>query len=145
MTSRNITTVRTKWTLQDKKNPNAPPCVRFLLCPIHTTLCWLSYRDMLTTHWVTLLVSSPISLSVFMCGSLSCHESQFFELHECTLYYNGKEDIHQIHKIWRYIIHIYYTILYYTILYYTTLYYTIHYIHGLLQSRPCTAGYSFIG
>ena len=41
------------------KNPNAPPCVRFLLCPIHTTLCWLSYRDMLTAHRVTLLVPSP--------------------------------------------------------------------------------------
>ena len=33
-----------------RKNPKAPPCVRFLLCPIHTTLCWLSYREMLTAR-----------------------------------------------------------------------------------------------
>jgi hypothetical protein len=46
MTSGNITTVHTS----GRKNPNAPPSIRYLFRPSHTTLRWLSYRDMLTAR-----------------------------------------------------------------------------------------------
>jgi hypothetical protein len=108
MTSRNITTVRTKWTFQDEKirrrfHVHVSYFVRSTLhCAAYPTVtCWLvsSPRQSVYLHvWVSQLSWVTV----------------FFELDECTLYYNSKEHIHQIHKIWRYLIHIYYTILYTT-------------------------------